>query len=141
MKALTRYEKARTLAKGGFVHILRTDSKGRAIEAYIPGSAGKRYHVIIRRNNNDLTAECRVDVGAHGYKRCPSTKGGRVCYHALALVVASAEANAHETAICATKDIANRTLRLWGDSGVVYTITPFTGGHELYILGASNRAG
>ena len=74
-----------------FVQALTRDKYGRPTTVIVPGTQGKRYHVIIRRFDNALiTVECRLIAGRCGFLGCPGNgprKGKEtICYHSRAAV-------------------------------------------------------
>ena len=84
----TRVSKARRIAEMGLCAITSRDSDSRARTITVPGSNGKKYQVIIRRNNGSWSAECRLECGSQGYQDCPgNTK--TVCYHSFAAIFAA----------------------------------------------------
>lgn len=96
-----RFAKARNLAAMDAVKSLRHDKSGRIINALVPGSQAKTYEVIARREGrNYIETECLLQTGA-GHQDC---KGGwsAVCYHALAVLLTSANQNGLDAAICPT---------------------------------------
>lgn len=83
-----RVSKARRIAEMGLCSITSWDREGRAKTVTIPGTNGKQYQSIIRRQNGAWSTECRLDCGGRGYQDCPgNTK--TVCYHFFAAIFAA----------------------------------------------------
>lgn len=115
---VNRFDKARNLVSLDAVKSLRTDKSGRIINALVPGSEAKTYEVIARREGrNYIEVECFLQTGA-GPKEC---KGGwsTVCYHALAVLLTSAQNNNHTTAVCLSEYDANKRKNI---GGKVFTV-------------------
>lgn len=85
-----RVSKARRIAEMSLPSITSRNGDGEAKTVIVPGTDGKQYQVIIRRENGFWTTECRLVAGAAGYKDCP---GGlkTVCYHSFAAIFMAAE--------------------------------------------------
>ena len=72
----------------GLCSIVTRTRDGKARTITVPGTDGKQYQVIIRRDNGFWTTECRCRCGAAGYSDCPgNTK--TVCYHSFAAIFAA----------------------------------------------------
>lgn len=115
----TRFEKARQLANGGFVKVVKTDEHNRITEAFVPGSKSHLYNVIIRRNGQ-VTVECRLSVGDDNYVPCKANEHGLVCYHALAILILSAKMNKQVVSLSNNREHVDRLLRMGGDVKPIY---------------------
>lgn len=87
------------------VGVLNSDRQGRPVVMLVPGSNGKRYHVIARRIDSQLmTCECRLDVGRNGFIDCQGNghrKGKEVlCKHSQWAVQYCIELTGMEQAWC-----------------------------------------
>lgn len=79
-----------------FASVLSTDKDGNVKTAIVPGSDGKRYHVILRRFGGVWSGECRLDCGPAGHIPCKGNAHEYSCYHTItAVIVAAEEAGYH----------------------------------------------
>src|SRR3990167_4770810 len=92
-----RSRKARAAAQFAKVHT--TDKRGRIVKVLLPGSQGKQYEVILRRNGH-LSGECNLVTGV-GIKPCAGNQHA-VCYHVLAAVLVAAKASEAQVSFCQT---------------------------------------
>lgn len=83
-----RVSKARQIARMGLCSIVTRTGDGNARTITVPGTDGKQYQVIIRRDNGFWTTECRCKCGAAGYSDC-SGNTKTVCYHSFAAIFAA----------------------------------------------------
>jgi hypothetical protein len=87
-------------------------------KVHLPGHNGRRYLVLIRKENHDtftvLTGECLLDLDKLGspISDCPSGNG--VCYHMLASIIAIASMNHQTVQFTYKKDDARRLANLGG---------------------------
>lgn len=110
---VSRFNKAHLLVQLDMVKPTSLDSSGRIKTAFVSGSQTKTYEVIVRRERrNYVEVECLLQTGG-GPQEC---KGGwqTVCYHALAVLLASARDRGFAAAICKTENIANMRKRING---------------------------
>ena len=83
-----RVQKSKAGAR--FAKTLSRDRFGRAREVLVPGSKGKRYHVLLKRLAKGLImAECFCDAGAIGMAHCRCTS--TVCYHIITAIMHAAK--------------------------------------------------
>jgi len=126
----TRIQKARAIVKNGLVTILQKNRNGFATNVYVPGSHGKRYEVIVRRNNGHLSTECMLETG-YGHQEC---KGNRItiCYHSWAAFIEVARASGNQiTAICKTREDADLRARI---GGKVIEVFSHQGGKSMFAV-------
>jgi uncharacterized Zn finger protein len=111
-----RYQKARRIFENNQVGVASRDRDGKIKTAYVPGSNGKRYHVILRRNGV-VSSECRLDTAA-GFQEC---KGNHmtVCYHSLAVMLQAAAEQGLEIALCDSEEDAARRSHISGKATFV----------------------
>jgi hypothetical protein len=114
-----RIDKAHRIAELGLIGVLTRDNENRITSASVPGSNGKKYEVIVRRNGG-ITTECRLDIGI-GHEQC---KGNRmtVCYHSLAVLILCAMEADRGISFCKKEVDAERLSRI---EGTVVKIAPF----------------
>lgn len=73
-----------------FVGVLSRDKNGRPKTLVVPGSAGKSYHVIVRRyDNRVVTLECNLNtsgglIACKGNSSRYNVKSETICYHSIA---------------------------------------------------------
>ena len=127
---VARIQKARAIAKNGLATILQRNREGFATSVYVPGSHGKRYEVIVRRNNGGLSFECLLDTG-YGHQEC---KGNRitVCYHSITALIEVAKVRGFQiTAICKTRKDADLRARIGGQ---VIKVFSHQGGKPMFAV-------
>jgi hypothetical protein len=95
-----------------FAKVLNFDAKGYVKAVVLPGSDGKRYHVILRRTPHYISAELNVDTG-HGLTQ-PPYPPLYVTYHMMAAVQIAADAQNHRVKWCANAEDAMRLARIEG---------------------------
>lgn len=94
MSLSDRVEKAKAIVRYGLHHVLQRDRDGVVRVVVVPGTEGKQYHVILRRDGEKMTTECRLMIGI-GEVDCEGSING-VCYHAVVAVeVAAREKQLH----------------------------------------------
>ena len=98
-----RVHKAKAAAQ--FSKILARDVSGRVTSVLTPGSEGKQYRVILRRNGH-ITTECQCQTSI-GDVACEGNKVS-VCYHSLTALIVSAEAKDGQVSFCESKDDADK---------------------------------
>lgn len=129
MSKINRFQRARAIAKNNLVGIVEHDRDGRAKVLVVPGSEGKRYEVIIRRNGK-MTTECRLDTGI-GYRPCKGNNHS-VCYHSIAALIVAAQERECEVAICRTEGEAKLRTRI---DGRKFEVTNFHGeGNPVWLV-------
>ena len=84
-----------------FAKVLMHDKQERIIKVLLPGSEGKQYEVILRRNGH-LSGECNLRIGLLDMKPCEGNQHA-VCYHVLAAVLIAAEAGEAQVSFCQTQ--------------------------------------
>lgn len=87
-----------------FSKILARDVSGRVTSVLTPGSDGKQYRVILRRNGH-ITTECQCQTSG-GDVACQGNQHA-VCYHSLAALIVAAEARDGQVSFCESKDKAD----------------------------------
>ena len=87
-----------------FCKILARDVSGRVTSVLTPGSEGKQYRVILRRNGH-ITTECQCQTSG-GDVVCQGNQKA-VCYHSLAALIVAAEARDGQVSFCESKDKAD----------------------------------
>lgn len=103
-----RSSKARASALFG--KVLARDKQGRATKVIVPGSEGRQYEVILRRNGH-VSGECNLNLGNLGYKPCEGNQH-TVCYHVLAAMVLAASVGGQRVNFCESEDHAQTLSRL-----------------------------
>lgn len=87
-----RVSKARRIAEMRLPSITSRRGDGKAKTVMVPGSDGKKYHVIIRHGTS-WSVECRCELGKDvGYSDCPGAFK-TVCYHGFAAIFTAAMDN------------------------------------------------
>lgn len=117
-----------------FAAVLSRDSNGRVRTVQVPGSAGKTYKVIIRRECG-IQTECLCDTGI-GLTAC---KGNRktICYHAQAAVMLAASEQG-KVSWCETFEDADRLSHL--NRGQIIPVTTRQGSGKAYIVFTKKEA-
>lgn len=95
-----------------FASVLSTDKNGKVKTVLVPGSDGKRYHVILRRHGGVWSGECRLDVGPPGHVPCKGNANGYSCYHTITAVIVSAEEAGYHVQFTDAEPKARRLERL-----------------------------
>lgn len=113
-----RYQKARRIFDNNLIGVTSRDRDGKIKTAIVPGSEGKRYQVILRRNGK-VSSECRLDTGV-GYKGCRGNHSA-VCYHSLAVMMAAAAEQGLKISFCDSQADADKLTRISGKTTVVYS--------------------
>ncbi len=85
-----RVSKARHIAEINLCSITSRNGDGEVKTVTVPGTDGKQYQVIIRRENGFWTTECRLDCGKAGYDDCRGN-AITVCYHGFAAIFTAAK--------------------------------------------------
>lgn len=104
-----RVEKAKAAKR--FSRAMSHDRDGRPKTFVVPGTEGKRYHVIVRRKPR-LTVELNLDT-ARGLIK-PYYARQHITYHSMAALMMAAEREGYKIAWCANKKDAERRARLRG---------------------------
>lgn len=122
-----RSRKARAAAL--FAKVLTSDKQGRVVKVLLPGSEGKQYEVILRRNGH-LSGECNL-VTAIGRWPCEGNRQ-TVCYHVLAAVIVAAKAGEARVSFCDKRDHAEQLQNL---GQTVYPVESWNAGpgHGLWV--------
>lgn len=123
------------------------DNHGRARTIEVPGSAGAKYQVTIRRTNATLKVECFKCLGNLGRDYCPGNLSG-VCRHSIAAVIKSMGDAGYVPRFRKSKPQAIKLadklfhISLTGDNGpVVLTVKAYNGNHaELYFVALERDA-
>lgn len=70
-----------------FIGILQSDKMNRPALLKVPGSEGKSYNVIIKRDTkyNLVEVECNLDCNHHGYQACKGNSK-TICKHSRAAI-------------------------------------------------------
>ena len=105
-----RTTRARAAARFG--KVTSRDRDGRVKVVLLPGTNGKQYQVILRREGT-LSTECRLDTG-HGHLGCKGNSNGHVCYHSIAAVALASQDAGLSARLCSTETAAKRLARLGG---------------------------
>ena len=131
---MNRIEKAHAIANMNLIGVTQRDTEERIKVAVVPGSDGKRYEVIIRRNSI-ITAECSLIVGKEyssmiDGERCLGNLNS-LCYHSLAVLVQSAHEAEKLVAFCNRKENAELRARIGGE---IYEVAPFKREVEFYMV-------
>ena len=116
-KKKSRFQKARMIAELNLIGVLSRDPEDRIRSAIVPGTDGKRYHVILRRNNGAMTTECRLEVNG-GNEPCKGNSR-TVCYHSIAALTLCAIEAKKEVAFCNDKASADLRARISGEINTV----------------------
>ena len=107
-----RIQNAWMIAQANLPNVVSRDNENRAKMVTVPGTEGKFYDVIIRRNGI-LTTECLLSTGI-GHRDCLGNNTS-VCYHSLAaLIKVAPESKCRVMAICKTRADAERRARIDG---------------------------
>ena len=112
MSLSDRVEKAKSIVRYGLYHILQRDSKGIVRVIVVPGSEGKQYHIILRREGSAMSAECRLSV-SNGEIDCEGAMNG-ICYHAIVAVEVAAKEKQLHLAWTKCEEDATRRSHLGG---------------------------
>jgi hypothetical protein len=94
-----------------FAKILSFDKDGKVKTVCLPGSDGKRYYVILRRDGG-LSSELNLDTGLGLIK--PPYAHIYVTYHSMAAVALAAQQQNMVVKWCANQDDAQRLSRIEG---------------------------
>lgn len=86
------------------------DKDGKLKSVVIPGSNGKTYQVIIRRNRGMST---ELILLVNGFQTKPS-HAAQVTYHQMAAVMLAANESGYKVTWCANRNDASRLARLGG---------------------------
>ena len=124
-----RIEKARQLAKLGLIAILKKDKQGRPTLLKVPGTEGKSYQIVIRRNKG-TSVECNLDMAGLGLTPCQGNQKV-VCYHAISALIYSAFSQGKEIAIAESHDSVERLSHIY--NGTVHRVDSWNGGRPIYI--------
>lgn len=122
-------------AKAGvqFAAITSRDNQNRVKTVLVPGSEGKQYEVIIRREKvNGLivfSGECNCKTSC-GNVPCKGN-GKSVCYHVLIGIMKAVEEHGTKIAFCADEKRAKKLSNL---GGLVFRVTSYQGQGELYAV-------
>jgi len=108
---MNKFHKARNLVNMSMVAPDARDKEGRIRTANVSGSKAKSYHVILRRHNSRITAECRLSTGV-GFLPCPSNE--YLCWHSLAVIMTAIEETGKKVSFCHEKDKAENLSNLGG---------------------------
>lgn len=108
-----RVAKARAALK--FAKVTQCDSDGRIRAAVMPGTEGKQYHIILRRN--PLSVELNLIVSGDLVK--PHYAHQTITYHGMATVMMAAEEAGYDIAWCASERDADRLENLGGTKFVL----------------------
>jgi len=121
MKNHNRFQKARMLVDLSGIKVNKRDDKERITEAFVNGSAGKRYLVLLKRNRekDTILTECLLDT-SNGNLPCPSSKF-TICYHALSVLLQSASENGKKVLFTDTMEKAKKLLNFGGEIYTVYS--------------------
>ena len=101
------------IAELGLIGVLSRDPEDRIRSAMVPGTEGKRYHVILRRNNGEMMTECRMEVNG-GHENCKGNSR-TVCYHSIATLTLCAIEAKKKVAFCNDKESADLRARISGE--------------------------
>lgn len=83
---MNNIKKARMLVEMDLLHVLQRDKEGRIKSVLVPGTDGKQYMVILKRDSLGFNVECQLQAGTMGHVGfCKS--GNLMCYHGLAAVM------------------------------------------------------
>lgn len=104
-----RVEKAKAAMQ--FAKVTQRDKDGKIRSVILPGSEGKRYQVILRRDNRGLTSELLLLVNNSQLKPGYTNQ---ITYHQMAAVQMAANGNGYKVAWCANKNDAERLAKLGG---------------------------
>lgn len=74
-----------------FAKVMSTDKDGNVKTIIVPGSDGKRYHVILRRFGGVWSGKCRLEVHGNNHVPCKGNSNGYSCYHTITAVIVAAE--------------------------------------------------
>jgi hypothetical protein len=130
-----RLDKSQAAAR--FAHVEQTDGDKKVRRVSLPGSDGKRYQVIIRRDAQHgfgkrvITTECRQMVAGDNFVPCKGNTNGHVCYHSVAAVLVAAEKSGHSVAVCKTYGDAQRLSRM---GGAIAVLSSHQGKGILYLV-------
>ncbi len=125
---VNRIEKEHAIANMNLIGVTKRDADKRIKVANVPGSDGKQYQVIIRRNGS-ITAEFALITG-NGEERCLGNLNS-LCYHSLAVLVQSAHEAEKLVAFCNQKENAELRARIGGE---IYEVAPFKREVEFYMV-------
>ena len=112
MSLSDRVEKAKSIVRYGLYRILQRDSKGVIRVVVIPGTEGKQYHVILRRDGETMRGEGRLMTGI-GEIDCEGS-ANVVCYHAISAVEVAAKEKQLHLAWTKCEEDATRRSHLGG---------------------------
>jgi len=95
-----------------FSKVLSSDTLDRINKVLVPGSEGKQYEVIIRRNGH-ITCECLHSTMGGNALHCEGA-AKTVCYHAMAALIVAAERGGKRVSFCASEESANKLAHTGG---------------------------
>lgn len=111
----------------GFVQILGRDKMGKPCKFIVPGHAGRRYMVILRRQKGKLLVECLHNEAGSNWECEGSSKS--ICYHCLAAVMAAAADGGKTVVFFAEYAAAKKYSNL---GGVVILIEGWKSGKKIF---------
>ena len=113
-----------------FAGVLTRDKEEKIRTLVVPGSCGRRYHEIVRRNGTSISVECRLEVG-RGYLDCQGNSHS-VCYHAVATAIKVAAEAGYKVSLCDDPKKAERVRRL--HNGKIGQLKSHQSGKALWIV-------
>ena len=96
-----------------FIGITQRDKNGKPKTLVVPGSKGKKYRVILRREGGIITAECAKELGHLGYENCKGNSHS-LCYHSIAAIEFSLREAGFKSHWCETEKDAQRLFNAIG---------------------------
>jgi len=76
-----------------FAKVQQYDAEGRIRAVIVPGSQGKQYHIILKRNKGSFVTE--VNLLVNGNLVAPSWKAQHISYHVMAAIELAAQEHSY----------------------------------------------
>ncbi|MBD3268535.1 hypothetical protein GF373_17845 [bacterium] len=101
-----------------FAKVTQCNKEGQIKSVVLPGSKGKRYQVIVRRDNKKLSTELLLLTGNCGYVK--PQYSAQITYHQMAAIMMAASEAGYKIAWAANYQDAKRLERLGGKLFCLY---------------------
>ncbi len=118
-----------------FIGVLSRSKEGKPKTLVVPGSNGRQYHVIIRRDVGQqlITLECNLMAGPLGMVPCQGNGVLSICYHCRAALDYAVCESGLNTAWCGDLQTVRKLGQLHKDARW-YNVRSHQSGKQMYVI-------